>query len=813
MPEDLKFADNCLELYNFWEMEKNKKSFLGKIFSGKNDGDVKPAGKKCMPCGAINAPDAKFCFACGSAFPVIYDSFDAFISYRRETASDLASLLKVQLENNFHKRIFIDIKELQVGRFDEALLRRIEDTPNFILILSKSSLDRCQEKSDWLKREIVHALETGRNIIPIMMKGFEFPTEHTWALLPPEMRVLSSLNGISYDHIHQDSAIRKVASYMKSAKEVPPAKFVPVSEDPEIPPPLKPETTKPEPTKPVQTKPEPTKPEPGKPEPRKPETAGATYFPVTGVLVKDSTGTETILTEFGVRSDGGAPSLENALRDDLTIKLGQGTKTIPWGQITSIEIQSRDDATFKLCDGKSLEHVKLAPTRLVGKNPDDFSFSFDFNNPLTITTLRDSTLMGCDELIHNISILAKRANPQANRWILTIRPEGEGVSVTAENYYYSELKNTHSFMLPGQHKFSAQGAFIGFTIGSLTGLTFSMGPFPVETAISLTMALNRLNSLLSDKNSQDEKEETTENVNPESFVFLKRGEFLTVGSRDSKTRSYYFGPGTVLQVKEKGKGSVYSWYRFQGADGNDYWFEGPGTVDTVDRRCFFRIAATGHVGYMAEILGERTDPWGSIEEFKIDDDTLGPTVVRFDQIVSMTSKNGEITVQKESGFLSGTLQKLANYNGGSWTKGPCLVTSDAVIPLARTNRVSSMTATRINESEKPPLIPALIYSDKTQLKFISQTNSSVGHFDGINPDMYIQLDEKELGRMRISIPQIVRISVDPASVEGPVTVETTSGRVYKGICLDPFNFSGSVITFDNLKKAFVLEAQGQSPVK
>ena len=668
-------------------MEKNKKSFLGKIFSGKNDGNVALAGKKCLPCGAINAPDAKFCFSCGSAFPVIYDSFDAFISYRRETASDLASLLKVQLENNFHKRIFIDIKELQVGRFDEALLRRIEDTPNFILILSKSSLDRCQEKSDWLKREIVHALRTGRNIIPIMMKGFEFPTEPTWALLPPEMRVLSSLNGISYDHIHQDSVIRMVASYMKSAKEVPPVKFEPGQEEPEVPPPSKPEPPKPEPPKPESPKPVPPKPVPPKPEPGKPDAPGATYFPVTGVLVKDSTGSETILTEFGVRVDSYA-QLESANRDVLSVGIGQGIKSIPWGQIESVDIQNQDDVTIKLCDGTSLDHVKIIPLKLAGKTDNDIFFVFEFKNALKISTLRDTTLPGRDELIRNIPILAKRANPQADRWTLTIRHEGEGLSVTADNYYYSELKNTHTFRLPGPHKFSANESFVSFSVSPIVGENFTIGPFPKETALALSLALNRLNLLISENNSEEEKKKVTaRNSGLESFIILKRGEFLTVGTRDSKIRSHYYGPGTVLQVIDKGKGNVYPWYQFHGADGNDYWFEGPGPVDTTDRRIFFKITETDQIGYMVELLGERTDPWGSLEEFKIDDDTVGPTVVRFDQIVSMTAENGKITVQKESGVLTGTLQKMANYNAGSWTKGPCLVTSDAVIPLVRTNRV------------------------------------------------------------------------------------------------------------------------------
>lgn len=194
-------------------------TFLKKIFGTRGNENEASLIKKCLVCGEINPMKVKFCSSCGSEFPVVFDHFDAFISYRRETGSDLASLLKIQLENSYHKKIFLDVKELQVGRFDEALLNRIGETPNFILILSKASLDRCDNKNDWLKREIMHALKTNRNIIPLLIEGFSFPSEESWALLPPEMKILNSLNGVTYSHIHQDAAIRQIATYMKSEVE------------------------------------------------------------------------------------------------------------------------------------------------------------------------------------------------------------------------------------------------------------------------------------------------------------------------------------------------------------------------------------------------------------------------------------------------------------------------------------------------------------------------------------------------------------------------------------------------------------------
>lgn len=821
-------------------MEKSKKTIFGKIFGAAKDGDEAKQFKKCLPCGAVNPVDAKFCYACGSLFPVIYDSYDAFISYRRDTGSDLASLLKIQLENNYHKKIFLDIKELQVGRFDEALLRRIEETPNFILILSKSSLDRCKEKSDWLKREVMHALATKRNIITILNKDFDFPSEDLWELLPKEMRVLSSLNGIKYDHIHQDSDIRTVASYMKTEKEVPSVSLTPEIEESTIPvrtttvpggqippvttdsapggqvPPVRTTTDtggQVPPARPAQGQSQPGAAGQAKPlsEPR-PGQAGANgqsemqYIPVSGVIIKDETGSETVLTEFGIRSDSGAPSLEASNRDDIYITLGQGSKAIKWGQIDYVEIRGRDDATIKLSDGNSIDHVKLAQTRIVGKNREDFAFSFDFSKQLTIKTLRDPIPTGRDELLNTILILAKRACPQANRWTLSIRPEGEGVSVTADNYFYNDIQHTHSFLMPGKYKFLVQGKGVSFKVSQVNGENFTMYDYPLEVATALAIALTRLNSMLENEKNCAGGKETPVAPGQESFIILKRGEYLTAGTRDSKNRSVYLGPGTVLEVKEKGKGKVYQWYRFIGADDIDYWYEGPGPIDTVDRRCFFRIDETGQVGYMAEILGERDEPWGSCEIFKIDDDNVGPTEVKIHQIDSMTALNGQMSLKKSSGAFTGKLVELGNFKYGSQTKGPCLVTPDAVIPLVRSNRAGSISVSRIPESEKPRLAPASIYGSKTQIKFILNANSSEGYFDDSTSDIYMQLNEQSLGWIRIYIPSIVRILVDPGCKEAPVTVETTEERTYKGICPDPFNLAGSAFTFSNARKAMVLNA-------
>jgi len=91
------------------------------------------------------------------------------------------------------------------GYFDEALLRQIADTPNFVVILSPNSLDRCVDEEDWLRREIAQAIRARRNIIPILMPGFTLPRE-----LPPEIRNLSRYQGPEYSHRYFDAMIVEI---------------------------------------------------------------------------------------------------------------------------------------------------------------------------------------------------------------------------------------------------------------------------------------------------------------------------------------------------------------------------------------------------------------------------------------------------------------------------------------------------------------------------------------------------------------------------------------------------------------------------
>ncbi|XP_048734278.1 NAD(+) hydrolase sarm1-like isoform X3 [Ostrea edulis] len=138
---------------------------------------------------------------------------DVFISYRRSNGSQLASLLKVHLQLRGFS-VFLDIDRLRAGKFDENLLMNIRLAKHFLLVLTPSALDRCigdDEQQDWIHKEIVTALESDCNIIPVL-DNFDWPLPE---VLPPDMQQVVYFNGVRWVHDYQDACMAKLETFLK----------------------------------------------------------------------------------------------------------------------------------------------------------------------------------------------------------------------------------------------------------------------------------------------------------------------------------------------------------------------------------------------------------------------------------------------------------------------------------------------------------------------------------------------------------------------------------------------------------------------
>lgn len=140
-------------------------------------------------------------------------TLDCFVSYRRSTGSQLASLLKVHLQLRGFT-VFIDVERLEAGKFDNNLLDSIKTAKNFILVLSQNALDRCigdHDCKDWVHKEIVAALSSSCNIIPIM-DNFQWPEAEQ---LPEDMRSIPSFNSVRWIHDYQDACVDKLERFIR----------------------------------------------------------------------------------------------------------------------------------------------------------------------------------------------------------------------------------------------------------------------------------------------------------------------------------------------------------------------------------------------------------------------------------------------------------------------------------------------------------------------------------------------------------------------------------------------------------------------
>lgn len=104
--------------------------------------------------------------------------YDIFISYRREGGREHAKSIQLALEKNGYQSIFFDFDSIRDGVFNEQIIDAIKGSKDFILILSKNSMDRCSNAGDWVAKEIKTALDSGCKIIPLAIDDyFTFPVD------------------------------------------------------------------------------------------------------------------------------------------------------------------------------------------------------------------------------------------------------------------------------------------------------------------------------------------------------------------------------------------------------------------------------------------------------------------------------------------------------------------------------------------------------------------------------------------------------------------------------------------------------------
>lgn len=138
--------------------------------------------------------------------------YDVFISYRRDGGFEMARLLYEHLKA-VGLNPFFDLEELRSGQFNIKLYKAIEDSANFLLVLPVNALERCGNEDDWLRLEIEHAIKKDKNIVPLMMNGFEWPQ-----YIPESIGKLPFYNAVKMSREYFDATISRLLTMLNGVR-------------------------------------------------------------------------------------------------------------------------------------------------------------------------------------------------------------------------------------------------------------------------------------------------------------------------------------------------------------------------------------------------------------------------------------------------------------------------------------------------------------------------------------------------------------------------------------------------------------------
>lgn len=138
------------------------------------------------------------------------ESYDIFISYRRVGGDSTARILCERLREAGYK-VFMDVEDIRSGDFNVKLYDVISNCKDFLIVLSQNALDRCSEEGDWVRNELSHALKEGKNVIPVLLRGFAFPQT-----LPEDIDAVRRQSGLEASTEFFDAFIEKLYTFLKS---------------------------------------------------------------------------------------------------------------------------------------------------------------------------------------------------------------------------------------------------------------------------------------------------------------------------------------------------------------------------------------------------------------------------------------------------------------------------------------------------------------------------------------------------------------------------------------------------------------------
>lgn len=146
-----------------------------------------------------------------------------FISYRRRDSSPIARWLGETIRQNFGRAsVFIDTGAIESGdEWPKQIALALKKASVFIVIIGPEWL-RAQDKffkrriddpTDWVRKEIIYAIQTKLPIIPLLVLNGELPAP---AALPKELKPLTKYQALEFRETQSETDIEQLLDRLEA---------------------------------------------------------------------------------------------------------------------------------------------------------------------------------------------------------------------------------------------------------------------------------------------------------------------------------------------------------------------------------------------------------------------------------------------------------------------------------------------------------------------------------------------------------------------------------------------------------------------
>jgi hypothetical protein len=153
----------------------------------------------------------------GSAFqPPSVRRFEktVFISYRRTDEPWALAVFNNLTHHGYD--VFIDFDGIASSNFEAVILENIRARAHFLVLLTPTALERRSDPQDWFRREIESALDSRRNIVPLLLEGANFRTPAIARQLTGKLAALTQYHALSVPSDYFPAAMERLRTLFLS---------------------------------------------------------------------------------------------------------------------------------------------------------------------------------------------------------------------------------------------------------------------------------------------------------------------------------------------------------------------------------------------------------------------------------------------------------------------------------------------------------------------------------------------------------------------------------------------------------------------